>query len=109
MTLSELAQKLLSLDYPVAYSHFASTEENPPPQPPFICYLVVDGETFSADNMPIHESSFVDIELYVLTKNLTAEKKIKDLLKENELPWYYDEQFIESEGVFKCTFSITLI
>jgi hypothetical protein len=109
MTLTQLAEKLLSLGYPVAYSHFINTEENPAPSPPFICYLVVDGDTFSADNKPIHESSYLDIELYVKDKNLVAEGKIKDLLTENELSWSYDEQFIESEGVFKCTFSITLI
>ena len=104
MTLTQLAQKLLALGYPVAYSHFKSIQA-----PPFICYLVVDGDTFSADNKPIHESSFVDIELYVKEKNLVAEGKIKAMLIENELSWSYDEQFIESEGVFKCTFSITLI
>lgn len=104
MTLPELAQKLLALGYPVAYSHFKSKKE-----PPFICYLVIDGDTFSADNKPIHESTDVDIELYVVDKDLAAEKKIKDMLTENELPWTYDEQFIKDEGVFKCTFSITLI
>lgn len=104
MTLSQLAQKLLTLGYPVAYSHFISTQV-----PPFICYLVVDGDTFSADNKPIHESILVDIELYSTTKNLVAEGKIKAMLTENELSWSYEEQFIESEGVFKCTFTITLI
>ena len=49
MTLTQLAQKLLALGYPVAYSHFKSIQV-----PPFICYLVVDGDTFSADNKPIH-------------------------------------------------------
>lgn len=104
MTITQLAQKLLALGYPVAYSHFKSIQV-----PPFICYLVVDGDTFSADNKPIHESSSLDIELYVNDKNLVAEGKIKAMLTENELSWSYDEQFIESEGVFKCTFSITLI
>lgn len=104
MTLPELAQKLLALGYPVAYSHFKSKKE-----PPFICYLVLDGDTFRADNKPFHESTEVDIELYVANKNLAAEKKIKDMLTDNELPWSYDEIFIKNEGVFKCTFSITLI
>ena len=104
MTLTQLAQKLLALGYPVTYSHFKSTQV-----PPFICYLVVDGDTFSADNKPIHESTLVDIELYSTTKNLVAEGKIKAMLTENELSWSYEEQFIESEGVFKCTFTITLI
>ena len=69
----------------------------------------MDGDTFSADNKPIHETTFVDIELYSTTKNLVAESKIKAMLTENELSWDYVETYIESEGVFKCTYSITLI
>lgn len=104
MTLPELAQKLVALGYPVAYSHFKSAQV-----PPFICYLVVDGDTFSADDKVISEFTYVDIELYTINKDLIAEKKIKDMLKENELSWLYGELFIRDEGVFKCTYSITLI
>ena len=103
MTLTELAQKLKALDYPVAYSHFKSVQA-----PPFICYLVVDGDTFTADNKVAAELISVDVELYVANKDLKVEQKIKNMLNDNELPWSYDEQFIKDEGVFKCTFSITL-
>lgn len=104
ITLDELAQNLKTLGYPVAYSHFKSAKT-----PPFICYLIEDGDTFSADNTVLSEITYVDIELYVANKDLVAEKQIKDMLKENKLPWDYDEIFIKDEGVFKCTFSITLI
>ena len=104
MTLAELAQHLVKLSYPVAYSHFKG-----PQSLPFICYLVVSTDAFSTDNKVLTESVYVDIELYSATKNLAAEKKIKDMLKENELPWSYDEVFIDGEGAFKCTFSTKLI
>lgn len=104
ITLTGLAQKLNELGYPVAYSHFASKKE-----PPFICYLVVSGEVFTADNTVLSESTYVDIELYSKNKDLAAENKIKTMLKENELHWDYDEIFIKDEGVFQCTFSIQLI
>lgn len=103
MTLTELAQALNGLSYPVAYSHFKGAET-----PPFICYLVTDSDTFSADDKPIHEMVNVDIELYTAKKDLTAEKKIKDLLTQKELSWSFVETYIESEGVFKCTFSIQI-
>lgn len=103
MTLTEFAQKLNGLGYPVAYSHFSTTKT-----PPFICYLVTDGDTFSADNKPLHESTNVDVELYVKNKSISIENQIKNLLTENELPWSYAETFIEAEGVFQCVFSITL-
>ena len=104
MTLPELAQHLVKLGYPVAYSHFKSAQSLP-----FICYLVVEGDTFTADDTVFGESAYVDIELYSPTKNLAAEKKIKEMLKTNELPWDYNEVYIADEGFFKCTFSIKLI
>lgn len=104
MTLLELYNALVSLGYPVAYSHFVEAQT-----PPFICYVVTDTNPFSADNKPIHENVNVDIELYVKEKSLTIENQIKNLLTEKELPWIYNELFIDTEGVFQCTFSITLI
>lgn len=103
MTLPELAQKLNAL-YPTRYSHFNSSQETP-----FICYLDDGSDNFFADNKVYVEGTLVNIELYTKTKDLAAEKKIKDMLNENEIP--YDKAptiFIESEGVYLCTFSITL-
>ncbi|MEK4495094.1 hypothetical protein [Ureibacillus sp. FSL W8-0352] len=103
-SLAELAQGLKSLGYPVAYSHFKSAQT-----PPFICYRVIDSDTLTGDNTVVDEAINVDIELYTETKNLTAENKIKQFLKDNELPWDYVESYIETEGVFQCVFSIQLI
>lgn len=106
MTLEKLDELLNSLGYPVAYYQFKEEQELP-----YIAYLVVDGESFNADDKPTEEITNADIELYVEDKDLSidsVENKIKKLLKDNELPWSYAERFIESEGVFQCTFSITL-
>ena len=104
MMLQELATQLKTLGYPVAYSHFKTSQT-----PPFMVYLVTDVDTFAADNQVLHELTSVDIELYVTNKSTEIETQIKNLLNANELPWQYDESYIQSEGVFKCTFSITLI
>ena len=103
LTLPQLAQKLNAI-YPTAYSHFKSAQTLP-----FICYLVVDSDTFTADDTVAGEITYVNIELYSPTKNLAAESKIKTMLKQNELPWSYDEIYIADEGVFKCAFSVKLI
>ncbi|WP_336636845.1 hypothetical protein [Lysinibacillus fusiformis] len=104
MTLPELAKRLNSL-YPTRYSHFKSAQE-----PPFICYLDDGSNNFYADNKVFVEGTLVNIELYSKTKDFTAEMKIKDMLTENEIPYEQSPTvFIESEGVFQCTFSVTLI
>ena len=104
LTLTELNEQLVKLGYPVAYYQFKSAKE-----PPFIVYLVLNSDTFNADNVVLTESVYVDIELYVTNKSLAIEDKIKNMLKENELSWSYDEIYIEDERVFKCTFSTKLI
>lgn len=104
MTLTEFADSLEDLGYPLAYSHFKR-----PQAPPFIVYLVMPDDNFSADNITYHEIANVDLELYVETKNLIIENQIKEILKQNELPFSYVETYIKDEGVFKCTFSIQLI
>ncbi|MEK5429710.1 hypothetical protein MKY88_02495 [Lysinibacillus sp. FSL R7-0073] len=104
MTLSELAHELNSL-YPTRYSHFSSAQE-----PPFICYLDDGSNNFYADNKVFMEGALVNIELYTKTKDFTAEKKIKEMLNDNEIPYEQSPTvFIESEGVFQCIFSVTLI
>ncbi|MDM5333434.1 hypothetical protein QUF56_09365 [Ureibacillus composti] len=104
MILQELAEKLNAL-YPTRYSHFTSAQE-----PPFICYLDDGSDNFYADNKVLVERTFVNIELYTKTKDLTAEKKIKGMLNDYKIPFQKSPTiFIESEGVFQCTFSITLI
>jgi hypothetical protein len=106
MNLEKLGDLLtaLSPDIPVAYYQF---EE--PTLTPFITYLVQDGESINADNRPIHEILEVDIELYSTDKNLEAEKLIKDMLKENDLPWTYEEIHIKAQNTFQSTFSVQLI
>lgn len=104
MTLTELSDLLEGLGYPVTYSHFKT-----PQTAPYIIYVSPDTEPFSADNTVIHESINVDIELYVQYKNIVLENQIKELLKENELPYVYAESYISDQGVFKCNFSIQLI
>ena len=104
MTLSELAQGLNKL-YPTRFSHFTSKQD-----PPFICYIDTDYDNTSADNKVIVEGAYIDIELYTKTKDLTAERKIKSFLNENELPYTQSPTIhLESEGLFQCVFSIKLL
>ena len=103
-TLAQLYQGLNAL-YPTAYSHFKSKQK-----PPFICYIDTGEENFHADDNVLVEGVLVDIELYTINKDLDAEKKIKDFLKANKLPYSKSPTiFIESEGIFQCIFSIKLI
>lgn len=105
MTIEELADGLETLGYPVAYSHFEEAVELP-----FICYRDAGEVTFSADNKPIHEINDITIELYSWKKDLAAERKIKDFLKEHDLSWTATGAlYMQDEKAFMSAFSITLI
>ena len=103
-TLNELAQGLSAI-YPTRFSRFENKQK-----PPYICYIDTGEENFYGDNDAIVEGLLVDIELYTVNKDLEAERKVKDFLKVNKLPYtFYPSIRIESEDVFQCVFSIKLI
>ena len=103
-TLAQLAQGLTTL-YPTAYSHFSKKQSTP-----FICYLDDGSNNLVADNIVVEESTAIRIELYTSKKDLEAERKIKQFLTSNEIPYEQDSTFfIESEKLFLCVFNINLI
>lgn len=104
MTLNELNNILKATGYPVAYSHF-----NDSVKPPFITYLVLGSENFNADNQVYNRIDDVNIELYTKIKDLEAEKKLEDILNENELVWEVTETYIETEKVFQRLYEVRLI
>ncbi|MEN0650584.1 hypothetical protein NSQ82_16495 [Caldifermentibacillus hisashii] len=109
MTVLELVNILKATGYPVAYSHFESTETNPAPDPPFICYVIPDTDNFKADNKVYHKISNVDIELYTDYKDFEAEQKLEDLLELYEIPWDSYETYIESEKMYQKLYEVRLI
>lgn len=104
MTLENLYAILKATGYPVAYSHFEEKTSLP-----FITYLVVGSENFFADNEVYKKIENIRIELYTSTKDLEAEKKLEDLLNENEIPYECSEEWIASEKVFQRIYEVEMI
>lgn len=109
MILSELNTILKATGYPVAYSHFTVTTNNPAPIPPYITYLVAYSSNFMADNKVYKKIDNLQIELYTREKDLVAEKKVEDLLDTNEIPYETTETWIESEKLFQKIYEIGVI
>ena len=108
MNLSELKIILEATGFPVAYSHFVETENEPIPQPPFIAYMVAYSSNFMADNKVHKAIDNVQIELYTTKKDLNAEAILETILNENEIPYATTETFIESEQVFQKIYEVRL-
>lgn len=105
MRTRELHSGLLSLGYPVSYSHFA---EGNVPEPPYITYYYPGTDNFSADGivyLPINE---IDVELYDVKKNLEAEQKIENFLTENGIFFEKQEHYIESEKMIQVIYEFEI-
>jgi len=108
MKMNELKTILEATGFPVAYSHFIETENEPLPSPPFIVYLATYSSNFMADNKVHIPIENVQIELYTSKKDLEAEAIVEAVLNENELPFATTEAFIESEELFQKIYEMRL-
>lgn len=109
MTLQDLNKVLKATGYPVAYSHFTSNENCSLPIPPYITYLSVYSTNLIADGKVYKKIDNIQIELYTVKKDLNAEKKLEDLLDENEIAYETTEKWIESEKLFQKIYEVRLI
>jgi hypothetical protein len=108
MNLEGLKAILDSTGFPVAYSHFVESENNPLPQTPFIVYLCTFSSNLSADNKTYYPMQNVQIELYTDKKDLMAESIVEAVLNANEIPFATTESFIESENMFQKIYEMRL-
>lgn len=107
MTLPELATILESTGMPVAYYAFpVDDQNNPPPDLPFIVYLVTGTNNFSADGIVYHCIQSVQIELYTELKSPENEALVENALTDAGIFWQRSEAYIESEHCWEIIYSI---
>lgn len=104
MILEELYLILKSTGLPVAYSHF-----NERKSPPYITYLSSYSSNFNADNRVYKKIDNIQIELYTKNKDLEVEKKLEDLLDENEIAYETTEEWIDSEKLFQKIYEVQIL
>lgn len=105
MTLPELKDKLKSLNLPIAYRCFAVGQV---PELPYIVYYADEDIAFYADDIVYHEGYAVTIEVYTEKKDMELEKKVKQLLNDNELPYESYESFLNSENMYLKAYEIEI-
>jgi hypothetical protein len=104
MTLNDIYTILKATGYPVAYSHFTTSQT-----PPYIAYMSAYSSNLKADNKVYAKIDNLQIELYTAKKDLTAEKKLEELLDQNEIAYDSTETWIESEQLFQKIYEVRLI
>ena len=63
---------------------------------------------FYADDTVYYEGYAVTIEVYTDQKDLQLEKKVKQLLNNNELPYESYESFLDSENMYLKAYEIEI-
>jgi hypothetical protein len=104
VTLNDICTILKATGYPVAYSHFTTSQT-----PPYIAYMSVYSSNLKADNRVYQKVDNLQIELYTAKKDLIAEKKLEDLLDQNEIAYESTETWIDSEKLFQKIYEVRLI
>ena len=104
MTQTELYQALKSIGYPVAYGSFSS-----PVTPPFITYQFAYSNDMMADNVNYVAIDDFQIELYTAKKDLAAEQKVQDKLKELGLTYRKFETYLYEEKMYQILYEIQII
>lgn len=103
--MEELLQILNETQIPFAYHHFAEGES---PEPPFICYLLLGSNNFSADGKVYYKINEVHIELYTDLKDLAVEQQLEDVLDEHGIFYNKSETWIESEKLYEVLYTFYL-
>lgn len=91
------------MDFPFAYHHFAEGEA---PDLPFLIYLFPETDNFAADNCMYYEIKRVHIELYTDKKDLVAEERIEEVLKDYKIFYNKSETWIESESMYEVLYTM---
>lgn len=105
MTLPDLKGILKELNLPIAYRCFAPCQV---PALPYIVYYADEDVAFYADDIVYHEGYAVTIEVYTEYKDIELEKRVKQLLNDNQLPYESYESFLDSEGMHLKAYEIDI-
>lgn len=105
MTLPELRKLLDVLGMEIAYHQWGVGQV---PDLPYILYYADEDNNFLADDTVYHDGYAVTIEVYSKEKNLLMEEKIKQLLKENQIPYKSYEKYLETENMYLKAYEINI-
>lgn len=106
MTYKEVAQMVKSIGYPYSYYQFTKDTAK---KPPFICYFYTNTDDLMADNANYQRIVTLNIELYTRDKDFEAETLVENALADNELSYYKEENYIDSEQVYQIAYETEVL
>lgn len=109
MTQDELFTQLKTAGYPVAYHHFKTDKNNPPPDPPYVVYKRAYDNNIASDSKVHGKFKNYQVELYTAKKDPVAEQKVEEVLEMIDTEYETSETYIESESLYQVVYQIKVI
>ena len=106
MTYKEVAQMVKSIGLPYAYHHFSDDTAQPTP---FVIFFYTFSDDFMADDINYQRITTLNIELYTDEKDYDQEEAIEQILKNNGLTYYKEENYINSEKMYQIAYEMEVL
>lgn len=106
MTYKEISQMIAGAGLPYAYYQFP---EDTPQAPPFICFFFSQTDDVFADDTNYQRIVQLNIELYTNVKDFDLEASLEDILQNNNLTYYKEENYIDSEKLYQIAYEMEVM
>ena len=106
MTYKQIASMVSSIGLPYAYYQFP---EGTAQAPPFVVFFYADTDDVFADDTNYQRIATLNIELYTNEKDFAMESTVEQILTNNNLTYYKEENYIDSERMWQIAYEMEVI
>ena len=106
MTYKQIASMVSSIGLPYAYYQFP---EGTAQAPPFVVFFYADIDDVFADDTNYQRIATLNIELYTSEKDFSTESTVEQILTNNNLTYYKEENYIDSEQMWQIAYEMEVI
>lgn len=106
-TYQSIAEVVQSIGLPFSYRAFPIGKA--PNTPPYVLYFYEGNDDVMADNSNYTKIENLVIELYTLEKDFQQEANVENVLKQNNLTYTKDEEYIEATLMYRITYEMEVL
>ena len=106
MTYKGISTMIESIGFPFAYYQFP---EGTSQAPPYVVFFYSDIDDLYADETNYQRIVQLNIELYTAEKDFDSEAAVEAVLAENDLTYYKEENYINSEKLYQIAYEMEVI
>ena len=106
MTYQEIAAMVASINLPYAYYQFP---EGTGQAPPFVVFFFSQTNDLYADETNYQRIVTLNVELYTSEKDFDTESNVEKILTNNNLTYYKEENYIDSEKMWQIAYEMEVI